>query len=172
MDINCSRYFDSIGVSRYNKDTFLNHWERKWKDWFFEHYRKEANISQALTFAYHEKETAKGRHGMDVVADDEYKRIEESSNPIKVHKFIWWIVNIPFRIKCWLCCGWKLKYVPSDGICKGYWTYIDRYHMMSKLCRYGSPMWSEYKFTWWDKLRFKWITGYKYENVFRSLKGE
>lgn len=105
MDINCSRYFDSIGVSRYNKDTFLNHWERKWKDWFFEHYRKEANISQALTFAYYEKETAKGRHGMDVVSDDEYKKIEESSDPIKVHKFIWWIVNIPFRIECWLCCG-------------------------------------------------------------------
>lgn len=165
MDINCSRYFDSIGVSGYNKDTFLNHWDRKWKDWFFKHYRKEADISQALTSAYYEKETAKGRHGMDIVSDDEYKRIEESSNPIKVHKFVWWIVNIPFRIECWLCCGWKLKYVPSDGICKGYWTYIDRYHMMTKLCRYGSPMWPEYRFTWWDKLRFKWITGYKYEEV-------
>ena len=29
----------------------------------------------------------------------------------------------------------------------------------------GSPMWPEYKFTWWDKLRFKWITGYEYEEV-------
>ena len=64
-----------------------------------------------------------------------------------------------------ICKGWKLKYVPSDGISKGYWTHIDRYHMMTKLCRYGSPMWPEYKFTWWDKLRFKWITGYKYEEV-------
>lgn len=37
--------------------------------------------------------------------------------------------------------------------------------MMTKLCRYGSPMWPEYKFTWWDKLRFKWITGYEYEET-------
>ena len=89
MDINCSRYFDSIGISGYNKDTFLNHLHRKLVDWFFEYYRKETDLSHALTSAYYEKETAKGRHGMDVVSDDVYNRIEESSNPIKVHKFIW-----------------------------------------------------------------------------------
>ena len=61
MDINCSRYFDSIGVSGYNKNTFLNHWNRKWKDWFFEHYRKEADISHALTSAYYKKRNRKGK---------------------------------------------------------------------------------------------------------------
>ena len=102
----------------------------------------------------------------DVETYNEYcTLIEETWNPIKRHKILWWIANIPFYIECWLCCGWKLKYVPADGICKGYWTWIDSYHMLSKLCRVGSPMWPEYKFTWWDKLRFKWITGYKYEEV-------
>ena len=33
MDINCSRYFDSIGVSGYNKNTFLNHWDRNNYRW-------------------------------------------------------------------------------------------------------------------------------------------
>ena len=55
MDINCSRYFDSIGISGYNKDTFLNHLHRKLVDWFFEYYRKETDLSHSFTSAYYEK---------------------------------------------------------------------------------------------------------------------
>lgn len=97
--------------------------------------------------------------GMDVVGDKAYKDIEKKYSPLKCHKFAWWIVQIPFRIESWLCCGWKLHYDKEMH----HWTCIDRYHMVSKLCRCGHPWWPDYKFTWWDKLRFKWITGYEYE---------
>lgn len=165
MDINTQRYFDSIGVSGYNKKTFLNKWHKWGTNKFFEIYRKEADDYHELSSAYYKNQIEKGIHGMDVVASEGYKNIEKNFNPIKRHKVMWFLSQLPFRIECWLCCGWKLKYVPSDGIRKGYWTWIDRYHMLSKLCRYGEPMWPEYRFTWWDKLRFKWITGYKYEEV-------
>ena len=68
------------------------------------------------------------------------------------HKFLWYLVRIPFLIECWLCCGWKLHY--NKELCC--WEY-GNYHMMSKLCCHDA------RITWWDKLRFKWITGYKYE---------
>ena len=163
MDINSERYFNSIGIDR-NPETFLNKW-RKWGfHKFFEIYKKEYDDYHLLTSYYYEKETAKGIHPMDVVSSDDYKHIEKNFDPVNKHKIMYFLlVLIPQGIHGWLCCGWKLTYVPPNGICKGYWTWIDRYHMMTKLCRYGSPMWPEYKFTWWDKLRFKWITGYKYE---------
>ena len=164
-NINLERYYDAIGIRGWNKKTFLNKSSRKMRDCFWKMFAEEKEFHCDYLNAYCKFEESKGRYRMDIVRDDEYKRIDETWNPIKRHKILWWIANIPFNIECWLCCGWKLKYVPADGICKGYWTWIDSYHMLSKLCRVGSPMWPEYKFTWWDKLRFKWITGYKYEEV-------
>ena len=165
MNINLERYFQSIGIDR-TQETFLNKWSKFGFHKFYEIYKREYDDYQLLTITYYQKETAKGIHGMDVVASDDYKQLEKKFDPVNKHKFMYFLlVKIPRGVKSWLCCGWKLKYVPSDGVCKGYWTWIDRYHMTSKLCRYGSPMWPEYKFTWWDKLRFKWITGYEYEEV-------
>lgn len=164
MDINLDRYHNSIGVSRRENKTFLNKWHMWGWNKFCDIYRKEFDDYHLLTSYYYEKETAKGIHGMDVVTSDGYKNIDNKFDPLKKHKIVYFLLaGIPQNIHFWLCCGWKLKYVPSDGIRKGHWEYFDRYHMMSKLCRYGHPMWPEYRFTWWDKLRFKWITGYKYE---------
>lgn len=165
MDINSERYFNSIGIDK-NPETFLKKW-RKWGFYkFYEIYKKEYDDYRLLAGYYYEKEIAKGIHPMDVVSSDGYKKIENNFDPFNKHKImLFLLVRIPQGIEGWLCCGWKLKYVPPDGVCKGYWTWIDSYHMLTKLCRCGSPMWPEYKFTWWDKLRFKWITGYKYEEV-------
>ena len=140
MDINLQRYCDSIGIHEFKtKKTFLKRWFWWGFNKFYEIYKQEF---------------------------DDYKQLKKKYDPVKRHKVMYFLlVRIPQNIQSWLCCGWKLKYVRSDGICKGYWTWIDRYHMMTKLCRYGSPMWPEYKFTWWDKLRFKWITGHKYEEA-------
>lgn len=140
MDINLQRYCDSIGIHEFKtKKTFLKRWFWWGFNKFYEIYKQEF---------------------------DDYKQPKKKYDPVKRHKVMYFmLVRIPQNIQSWLCCGWKLKYVRSDGICKGYWTWIDRYHMMTKLCRYGSPMWPEYKFTWWDKLRFKWITGHKYEEA-------
>ena len=158
-NINYNRYMDSISIKGMNKKTFLNQWRRKWTEKFNTYFKAEWDVYQTLSQLYYEHEVDKGRHGMDVVGDEKYKKIKKAYSPLERHKIAWWIAQIPFHIECWLCCGWKLHY---DREMK-YWTWIDRYHMMSKLCRCGHPWWPDYKFTWWDKLRFKWITGYEYE---------
>jgi hypothetical protein len=160
-DVNYYRYMDSISAAGWNKKTFLNQWHRKWADKFNEHFKADWELYQHMTGLYYKQETGKGRHGMDVVGDAEYANIEKKYNPLKCHKFAWWIVCIPSNIEHWLCCGWKLHY---DREMKR-WTHVDRYHMVSKLCRCGHPWWPDYKFTWWEKLRFKRITGYEYEEV-------
>lgn len=158
-DINYYRYMDSISVAGWNKKTFLNQWHRKWAEKFNNRFKSEWELYHALSNLYYRQEVDKGRHGMDVVGDKAYKDIEKKYSPFNRHKFANWLVNIPFKIECWLCCGWKLYYDRETRV----WTNIDRYHMVSKLCRCGHPNWPDYKFTWWDKLRFKWITGYEYE---------
>jgi hypothetical protein len=158
-DINYSRYVDSIGLSGWDKKTFLNQWYRKGLNWFNDYFKTDWELYGAISGLYYSQEVDKGRHGMDVVGDEKYKNIEKKYCPIERHRIVWWFINIPHKIEMWLCCGWKLHYDKEIH----QWTYIDKYHMMSKLCRYGHPWWPDYKFTWWDKLRFKWITGYEYE---------
>ena len=158
-DINYYRYCDSIGVSGWNKKTFLNQWYRKWMGKFNDHFKEDWERYNTLSSIYYQREVDKGRHGMDVVGDTAYKNIEKIYSPIKRHKLAWWFVEVPHNIEHWLCCGWKLCYDREMHM----WTYFDKYHMISKLCRCGHPWWQGYKFTWWDKLRFKWITGYEYE---------
>lgn len=162
MDVNYKRYCDAINIQGWDKNTFLNKWKRRWVNKFNKFFKKEFDFCNGYEAAYINYEhEVKNRSIYDIVSDDEYKRIENTYNPIKKHKIIWHIANIPFHIEHWLCCGWKLHY---DKEIKQ-WTFIDRYHMMTKLCRYGYLVWPEYKFTWWDRLRFKWITGFDFEET-------
>ena len=164
MDINLERYHKAIGVEGRKRETFLNKWYLWGWNKFRNIYKEEFDQHQLLSSCYYRNEIDKGIDGLDIVASEDFRSFDKKLHPMYRHKIMYYLlVKIPSNIHSWLCCGWKLKYVPSDGICKAYWTWFDRYHMMTKLCRYGSPMWPEYKFTWWDKLRFKWITGYKYE---------
>ena len=151
-NINYHRYCDSITLTGYDKRTFLNKWYRRGMKWFNKHYEKEWENYNSLGQAYYESQEAKGRDGIDIVADKEYRFIDQHYNPLKCHKFIWGLVKIPRYIEHWLCCGWKLHYNKEYR----WWEY-GKYHMMSKLCCRDAHI------TWWDKLRFKWITGYRYE---------
>lgn len=151
-NINYHRYYDSITFSGHDKKTFLNQWYRRGMKWFNKRYEKEWENYHSFAQAYYEVQEAKGRDGIDIAADKEYKFIDQHYNPFKCHKFIWALVRIPCDIEGWLCCGWKLHY-NKELRC---WEY-GKYHMMSKLCHPNA------RITWWDKLRFKWITGYKWE---------
>ena len=151
-NINYHRYCDSITLSGYNKNTFLNKWYRSNVKKFDQHFKDEWDNYHNLIHIYLSDEEAKGRCGFDIVGDKEYKYIENHYSPLRAHKFLWYLVKIPFLIEGWLCCGWKLHYDKESR----HWEYGE-YHMMSKLCLHDA------RITWWDKLRFKWITGYEYE---------
>lgn len=62
------------------------------------------------------------------------------------------------KLRSWLICGFL--YVKDKRVIGG-WTWNDNYHLFSKLCRYKT--WESVKITWWDKIRFKIVTGYKFE---------
>lgn len=152
-NINYHRYCDSITLSGYNKNTFLNKWYRNNVKKFNQRFQKEWDNYHNLARIYFTNEEAAGRYGFDIVGDKEYKDIEKHYSPMHTHKFLWYLVKIPFLIEGWLCCGWKLYYNKESR----HWEYNYDYHMMSKLCCRDA------RITWWDKLRFKWITGYEYE---------
>lgn len=75
-------------------------------------------------------------------------------HPIK----LWW-VRLPITIEAWFIYGFKIKY---DKSVAGHWTWIERYHLHNKLARYKT--WQNYRITWWDKIRFYLVTGYKFVN--------
>ena len=152
-NINYRRYCDSITLSMYDKNTFLNRWYRNNIKKFDRRFKNEWDNYYNLSNIYFSDEEAKGRCGIDIVGDKEYKDIEKHYNPIYTYKLLWYLTKIPFLIECWLCCGWKLHY-NKESRC---WEYGE-YHMISKLCLRDAHI------TWWDKLRFKWITGYKWED--------
>ena len=151
-NINYHRYCDSITLTGYGKKTFLNKWYRSNVKKFNQRFKKEWDNYHSLAHIYFADEEATGRYVVDIVGDKEYTHIEKHYSPIYTHNFLWYLVNIPFLIESWLCCGWKLHY-NKEHHC---WEY-GKYHMISKLCHRNA------RITWWDKLRFKWITGYKYE---------
>ena len=151
-NINYHRYFDSITLTGYGKNTFLNKWYHNNVKKFNQRFKKEWDNYHNLSSSYYADEEATGRYGIDIVGDKEYKYIEKHYSPMYTHKFLWYLVRIPRNIESWLCCGWKLHYDKESRR----WEY-GNYHMMSKLCHRDA------RITWWDRLRFKWITGHKYE---------
>jgi hypothetical protein len=61
------------------------------------------------------------------------------------------IYRIREKFRCFVICG-----LTHHGT-----KLNDKYHLFSKLCRYET--WDDVKINRWDKIRFKYITGYKFE---------
>lgn len=70
MNINLKRYYDAIGISGWNKKTFLNKSRRKMLDCFWRMFAKEEEFHRDYINAYYKFEESKGRYGMDIVGDD------------------------------------------------------------------------------------------------------
>lgn len=150
MNINNSRYMDSIGAKGFDKNTFLNNWYLKSWNKFYSKHKKEMLDYCSYRFEMYN----------NISSYEEWKSIQkqiEKQDPTNIYKFEYMLTQIPFRIECWLCCGFKFHY---DKDIKQ-WEPIENYHMINKLSRYET--WKNVHITWWDKLRFKWITGYNFE---------
>lgn len=148
MKINYSRYMDSITNSNIN--TFLNNWyQRKWQK-FYNKYTEDFSNHNELWLVAYDKYAFKKEWEL-------IKKEVDKKNPTQMHKIEYFFVSLPRKIKSWLCCGFKCRY---DKEIKQ-WTWLENYHMMDKLCRYET--WENVKINAWDKIRFKLITGYKFE---------
>lgn len=79
-------------------------------------------------------------------------------NKFPKNKFGRLLFNYNEKIHSFLIAGFS--YIKDDRV-KGGRTWNDNYHLFSKLCRYET--WGDVKITWWDKIRYKIITGYKFE---------
>jgi len=91
---------------------------------------------------------------MNINLERYYKALEPTKCPktkIGIYLFL-----LKSRFNCWLICGFC--YIRNEY---GNWIWNDSYHLLSKLCRYES--WNDVKITWWDKIRFRIVTGYKFE---------
>ena len=100
------------------------------------------------------------------------KRYWDSISPVKANwlfrllckcnlnenKVIMWLYNIPRNFRSWIICGFRTK---TDPITKQK-TWTDNYHLFDKLCRYET--WDDVKITTWDRFRFWYVTGYKFED--------
>jgi hypothetical protein len=62
-------------------------------------------------------------------------------------RYVW---RFKEKVKCFIICGFKQK---------GHFN--DNYHLFSKLCRYKT--WDDVKINLWDRIRFRIITGYRFE---------
>ena len=85
----------------------------------------------------------------------EYQKVRKNNDPLLSHPISRFFIMLPQEIQTWLCCGWKMYDKESKS-----WVLNDKVHMLSKLCRYET--WDDVKITWWDKIRFWLITGYKF----------
>lgn len=56
------------------------------------------------------------------------------------------LYHLRSKIHHFLCCGFK---------------NTDKYNLHTKLCRYMS--WEDVTMNWWDKIRYRIVTGYKFE---------
>ena len=88
----------------------------------------------------------------DIVMENRYLR-EEVARLQNISKFF---IMLPVNFLTWLCCGWKIYDKKSKN-----WTINNKTHLHTKLCRYQT--WDDVKITWWDKVRFWMITGYRFE---------
>lgn len=149
MNINYSRYVNSIGAGGIRKNTFLNKWYRKSWDKFYHKYEKDIKAYSEYWCEMYDK-----------LPYDEWNKIRnkiEKNNPSNIHKVEFFFTQLPFKFECWLCSGFKLRY---DKDIKQ-WTWLENYHMIDKLCRYET--WKNVHINFWDKIRFKLITGYAFE---------
>jgi hypothetical protein len=74
----------------------------------------------------------------------------------KKHPFKFKWMNLFKNIELWLICGFKIKYNKKNKC----WVYSKHYHLLDKLCRYETA--KNHRITWWDKIRFRIVTGYKF----------
>jgi hypothetical protein len=144
MNINCKRYFETINGT---EKTFLKKWHKKTFEKFYNNHKEE--------FELHHKTWLEN---YDKLSYDEFTKEEKKTDPTENHKIEYFFTQIPVKIERWLIMGFL--YVKDKTVLGGK-TWNDNYHLLSKLCRYED--WTDVKITWWDKIRFKLVTGYNFE---------
>lgn len=147
MDVNIERYFKETGSSG---KSLLNRWYRNNFKKFYQKHENEYEEGNK-TFCAIYRLYADGK-----ISRKQFKKIKKHIDPLQSRPVSKFLIMFPQYIHSWLCCGWRI-YNPETKA----WELNDNVHMLSKLCRHKT--WDDVKITWWDKIRFWLITGYKFE---------
>ena len=135
-NINLVRYYDATGHSE--KASFYNKLYRHNMKKFMRKHDEEYKEKNKIVFEAHEA------YEEDKISLDEFYDIMKQNQPLNLHPISKFFVMLPSRFLTWLCCGNN-----------------EEHHLHTKLCRYQT--WDDVKITWWDKVRFWMITGYRFE---------
>ena len=148
-NINLVRYYDATGHSE--KASFYNKLYRHNMKKFMRKHDEEYKEKNKIVFEAHET------YEEDKISLDEFYDIMKQNQPLNLHPISKFFIMLPVNFLTWLCCGWKIYDKKSKK-----WTINNKTHLHTKLCRYKP--WDDVKITWWDKVRFWMITGYRFEN--------
>lgn len=145
-NINLQRYHDSIGHAG---KSFFNKWYHKKFEKFYRKHENEYYTKNEIVLDVYRLYMDGG------MSKEEYTKVRKNNDPLLAYPISRFFIMLPQEILTWLCCGWKTYNKESKS-----WELNDKVHMLSKLCRYET--WDDVKITWWDKIRFWLITGYKF----------
>lgn len=148
LNINLQRYHNAI--SHGSETSFFNRWYHNNFEKFYKRHEKEYIESNKIICNAYDAYT-KGE-----ISNESYHEMRKTNDPLSIRPISKFLVMLPEYILTWLCCGRK-KY---DNKSKS-WVMNDDVHMVSKLCRYET--WDDVKITWWDRIRFLLITGYRFK---------
>lgn len=166
LQINIDRYHKATGVDYFtdeeNKSLLQRMRKKSWL-WFYNKYESDYKYMYDLQENYIKHKTSLGRSVDSIVQDNQYKFYKYEHDPYYTHRLNYFISSIPDRVLTWLCCGLKTHLYYDTHNKRWYLEYNEKYNMYCKLIRCGDKRWPDYKFTTWDKIRFKIITGYKFE---------
>ena len=87
---------------------------------------------------------------------EELKLIKKKYDVLSKYPIQKFYIMLPIKIESWICCGFR-RYNKKQKR----WEHSDKVHLYSKLNRYKT--WEDVNITWWDKIRFYLITGYKFQ---------
>ena len=149
---------DNINLKRYNEmnsplkdnDSFLRKkFSARYRKFIKEHeeeYKKENEIMCAAFEKYENCE----------ISLEELQIIKKKYDVLSKYPIQKIYIMLPIKIESWICCGFK-RYNRKQKR----WEHSDKVHLYSKLVRYKT--WEDVNITWWDKIRFYLITGYKFQ---------
>ena len=160
-NINLDRYHESLNIMERDKcQSKLQNSAHASLRRFIEKYENEYLKNSKVWLAVYESDVPYNERSKML------RLVERSYSPQYLRPVEYFFANLGNAFVHWLICGPNWHY---DKMSK-HWGWIDGYHLLTKLCRYET--WKDVRINAWDRLRFRLVTGYKFEqNAYPEFTG-